>query len=297
MSNVAFIKQLPPEQQQQSVEESLLKTFYDSKNKIGWFLMRGQPRPSFSLKLLDDLSAYLEGVKQEMKESNGEKYDYLVVGSDVEGVFNLGGDLELFGRYIRDGDREALMAYAMKCIGIVYENMFHFDLDLTTISLVQGDALGGGFECALSSNIIVAERGVKMGLPEVLFNLFPGMGAYSLLSRKIGFAAAEKMIVSGRLFTAEQLYDMGVVDILAEPGDGEVAIYRYVKSASRASNTFKSMQRVKDICNQVSFQEMADIAAVWADSALQLGSRDLRMMERIVRRQNRKIDAAAEEEA
>lgn len=292
MSNVAYINQLPSEQQQLN-DESQLKTFYDSKNKIGWFLMKGAPRPSFTLRLLDDISDYLESVKEEMKETNGTKYDYLVVGSDVEGVFNLGGDLSLFQQYIEERDREALLAYANKCIGILYENMFHYDLDLTTISLIQGDALGGGFEAALSSNVIVAERGVKMGLPEVLFNLFPGMGAYSLLSRKIGFAAAEEMIVSGRLYTAEQLYDMGVVDILAEKGEGEVAIYRYIKSASKASNTFKSMQRLKDICNQVGFEELSEIAAVWADSALQLTSKDLRMMERLVRRQNKRDTSGA----
>ena len=292
MSNVAYLSDagLNPDDYE---NQSQLKTFYDSKNKIGWFLMKGAPRPAFTPRLLDDISSYLESVKQEMKETNGEKYDYLVVGSDVEGVFNLGGDLELFSRYIESGDRQSLLNYATKCIEILYENMFHYGLDLTTISLIQGDALGGGFEAALSSNIIVAERGVKMGLPEVLFNLFPGMGAYSLLSRKIGFAAAEEMIVSGRLYTAEQLYEMGVVDILAEKGEGEIAIYRYIKSAAKASNTFKSMQRLKDICNQVSFKELEDIANVWADAALQLSTKDLRMIERLVRRQNTRVDAEA----
>ena len=98
------------------------------------------------------------------------------------------------------------------------------------------------------------------------------------------------MILSGSLFSAEQLYDMGVVDILAEKGEGEVAIYRYIKSAERASNSFKSMQKLKDICNQVSYEELASIATVWADAAMQLTRKDLRMMERLVRRQNVKIE-------
>jgi DSF synthase len=290
MSNVAYINEITCEQQSYA-DQSQLKTFYDSKNKIGWFLMNGAPRPSFTLRLLEDLSNYLDSVKQEMAETNGEKYDYLVVGSDVEGVFNLGGDLELFSTYIEDKNRDGLLSYALKCVDILYQNMFHYDVDLTTMSLIQGDALGGGFEAALSSNVIVAERGVKMGLPEVLFNLFPGMGAYSLLSRKIGFAAAEKMILSGSLFSAEQLYDMGVVDILAEKGEGEVEVYRYIKSADKAENTFKSMRKLKDICNQVSYQELADIAEVWADAALQLTPKDLRMIKRLVRRQNAKVEA------
>ena len=289
MSNLAYIGKITPDQHPDE-KLSQLKTYYDSKNKIGWFLMKGAPRPSFTLKLLVDINGYIDNVKREMVATNGEKYDYLVVGSDIEGVFNLGGDLELFRQYIATGNRQGLLDYAIKCIDILYQNMFHYDLDLTTISLIQGDALGGGFEAALSSNIIIAERGVKMGLPEVLFNLFPGMGAYSLLSRKIGFVAAEKMILSGTIYSAEQLYEMGVIDILAEQGEGELAVYRYIKNASRSRNTFKSMQKIKDICNQVSYKELADIATVWADSALQLTPRDLRMMEKLVRRQNNKLE-------
>ncbi len=290
MSNVAYIGEITSGQQS-SENESQLKTHYDSKNKIGWFLMRAAPRPTFTLQLLDDINGYLESVKQEMRNTNNQKYDYLVVGSDVEGVFNLGGDLELFRNYIETRNRQGLLDYANKCIDILYQNMIHYQLDLTTISLIQGDALGGGFEAALSSNIIIAERGVKMGLPEVLFNLFPGMGAYSLLSRKIGFVAAEKMILSGKLYTAEQLFEMGVIDILAAKGEGEMEVYRYINSAAKASNTYRSMQKVKDICNQITYKELADIAIVWADSALKLTPRDLRMMERLVRRQNIKAVA------
>jgi DSF synthase len=225
-----------------------------------------------------------------MAESNGEKYDYLVLGSDVDGVFNLGGDLDLFSSYIRNNNRAGLLDYAIRSIDLVYQNLTHLGEDLTTISLIQGDALGGGFESAVSANIVVAEKGTKIGLPEVLFNLFPGMGAFSLLSRKIGFAAAEKMILSGGLYTAEQLYDMGVVDILAEKREGELEVYRYIKSTRRNMNSYRSMQRVKDICNQVSYKELADIATVWADAAINLTEKDLRMMERLVRRQNSRIN-------
>ncbi|MCP4488906.1 MAG: crotonase/enoyl-CoA hydratase family protein [Gammaproteobacteria bacterium] len=288
MSNVAVLKNIPavtPE----VIEESQLKTFYDSKNKIGWFLMRGTPRPSFTPKLLQDIQSYLDSVDAEMKQSKGKKYDYLVVGSDVDGIFNLGGDLELFSRLIVEKNRQGLLEYAVKCIDILYQNMFHYGHDLTTISLIQGDALGGGFEAALSSNVIIAEKGVKMGLPEVLFNLFPGMGAYSILSRKVGSTMAERMIFSGEIYTAEKLHELGVIDILAEKGEGELEVYRYIKKANKSKNTFQSMQKVKDICNQVSYRELEEIATVWTDAALQLTKKDLRMMERLVRRQNVKV--------
>jgi DSF synthase len=289
MNNVAYIGEITTDQQSNE-NDSQLKTYYDSKNKIGWFLMKGSPRPAFTVQLLTEISEYFETVKQDMAETDGEKYDFLVLGSDISGVFNLGGDLDLFSQYIRNGDRDGLMRYAVHSIDLVYQNLTHLDENLTTISLIQGDALGGGFESAVSANVVVAERGAKMGLPEVLFNLFPGMGAFSLLSRKIGFAAAEKMIMSGKIYSAEQLHEMGVVDILAEQGEGDVAVYRYIKSMKRSMNSFRSMQQVKDICNQISYDELIEVGKVWADAALKLTDKDLRMMQRLVLRQNSRIE-------
>ncbi len=292
MTNVAYINGVASEPHAYA-DQSQLKTYYDSKNRIIWLLMKGAPRPTYTLQLLNEITDQIKLVKQDMAETDGEKYDFLVLGSDIEGVFNLGGDLALFSQYIRDNNKQGLLDYAKLSIDLVYGNLVHFDENLVSVSLIQGDALGGGFEAAISANVVVAERGTKGGLPEVLFNLFPGMGAFSLLSRKIGFAAAEEMINSGRLYTAEQLYEMGVVDILAEPGEGEVAVYRYIKSKKRSMNAFRSMQQVKDICNQISYEELIKVGDVWANAALQLTEKDLRMMERLVRRQSTRVESEA----
>lgn len=264
---------------------SQLKTYYDANNKIGWLLMNGSPRPCFTPTLLHEIATYHQQVRIEMAETNNQKYDYLVASSDVEGVFNLGGDLDLFSSLIQARDRDGLMDYAVSCINVLHANMVHLDVEATTIVLVKGDALGGGFEAVLSSNVVIAERDVKMGLPEVLFNLFPGMGAYSLLARKIGPIKAEQMILSGKIYSADELYDMGIVDILAEKGQAELALYDYVKKANRTSNSYKAMAKVKDIVNPVSYQELLDITKIWVDAALNLTDKDLRMMNRLVKRQ------------
>ncbi|MFT6372395.1 MAG: DSF synthase [Cocleimonas sp.] len=289
MSNLAFFNDVNDSEFEVPCQTQI-KTYYDEKNKAGWLFMKGEPRPSFTPVLLKNISNYFDIIKTEMDNSNGEKYDYLISGSDVEGVFNLGGDLNLFLQYIKSRNRTGLVEYAKNSIDLVYRNFIHLDTALTTITLVQGDALGGGFESAISANVVIAERGVKMGLPETLFNLFPGMGAYSLLSRKIGGRAAEKMILSGQLFLAEELFDVGIVDILAEKGEGEIAVYNYIKSANRSPNTYSMMRKVKDICNQINYQELEDIAMIWVDAALKLKDKDLRMISRLVRRQNAKID-------
>lgn len=269
---------------------SQLKTHYDKKYKIGWFMMQGDPRPCFTPQLLQEIRQYHGQVKAEMAV-DPSKYDFLVVGSAVDGVFNLGGDLNLFQSLIREGNRDVLLAYAIKCVDILYENLFHFDLDLTTVSLIQGDALGGGLEAALSSNLVIAERGTKLGLPEVLFNLFPGMGAYTLISNRASKAIAEKMIFSGELYHAEDLYDMGVIDILADKGQGELALYKHIKAVNRSPNTYKAMRKIKDMTNTVSYKELVEIANIWADTALLLTERDLKMMHRLVSRQDVRVSA------
>ncbi len=271
-----------------SNEHSQLKTYYDEKYKIGWFLMKAAPRPCFTLQLLDEIGSYHKQVKAEMAIDQ-QKYDYLVVGSDVPGIFNLGGDLNLFRSLIKQKNRDILLSYALQCVDILYQNLLHFKLDVTTVSLIQGDALGGGLEAALSSNLIIAERGTKLGLPEVLFNLFPGMGAYTLISRRAGPSVAERMILSGKLYDAEELFELGIVDILAEKGEGELALYKYIKAVKRSPNTYKAMAQVKDLNNRVSYQELVDIANIWADAALELTEKDLRMMDRLVKRQNNKM--------
>ncbi len=265
----------------------LVKTHYDEKFRISWCYMQPDGRPCFTLTLLKSLMGYVRQLQLEAVESEGQKFDYMVLTSAIPGVYNLGGDLNLFYRCVTEGDRKSLHEYAIACIDVLYEYMVHFSLDLTTISLVQGDALGGGFETALGGHIVIAEKGAKMGFPESLFNLFPGMGAYSILSRKLGPAAAERMMLDGRIHEAEELHEMGLVDILAEPGEGEAEVYKLIKKRNRQANSYRAMRRVRDCCSDYSYQEMKDIVDIWVDAAFELDSRDLRMMERLIKRQNR----------
>lgn len=274
--------------QRQTTPFRHLTTHYEEKHKLGWFFMHAKPRPCFTPELLEDIDVWFSQVRREQDSPDGRDFRYLVLASDVEGTFNLGGDLNLFRSLIIERNYTGLMDYAKACINVLYQNIAHLGRDLTTISLVQGDALGGGFEAALSSNILIAERGSKMGLPEILFNLFPGMGAYSLLSRRVGAARAEQMILSGQVYTAEELHELGVVDILAEKGEGELALFDYIKRAERAANGYRAMREVRDACNTITYQELLDITTIWVEAALRLEQRDLRMMERLVSRQNSK---------
>src|SRR3954454_12144271 len=182
-----------------------------------WTYMTPVSRPNFNPAMLRDFQRWQTEIRREFADPD-EGLRYLVLGSRFPGVFNLGGDLDLFASFIAAGDREGLIRYGRDCVSILHQNMKRLELPIVTVALVQGDALGGGFEAVLSFNVIVAEKGSRFGLPEIAFGLFPGMGAHSLLSRKVGSAKAEEMMLSNRMYSAEEMYEMGIVHVLAEPG-------------------------------------------------------------------------------
>ncbi len=257
---------------------------HDESQKVAWCHMYGIPRPCFTQTLLTENLDYFHYLSNQ----SDEDLSYLVHASKSPGTYSFGGDLQLFIQLIRNKDKESLFKYAKSCVDGIYAKTIHFNRDITVISLVQGDALGGGFECALACDILIAERDAKMGFPEILFNLFPGMGAYTLLSRRIGGAKADRVILGGTLYTAEQLYEMGVIDILAEEGRGEQAVYEYIKKENRYKNGYRSYREIRHIFDPISYEELIGITRIWVDAALRLEPRDIRMMERLVSRQTEK---------
>jgi len=270
----------------------------DAGNGTYWVDMRPPGRPSFSKALLRDILSVQTAIQHLFAADESEAQDrpgYYVMASKVPGVFNLGGDLVHFADRIRARDHQALLQYGETCVEAVYNNSVAFGLPLVTIALVQGDALGGGFECALAFDVIVAERQAKFGLPEILFNLFPGMGAYSFLSRRVGPVQAERMITSGRIYTAEELHAMGLVDVLAEDGEGESAVRAYIARNQRRRNAYLAMYKARRRANPVSLQELRDIVRVWADAAMEIGDLDLRMMSRLAAAQDRRMAVQNEE--
>ena len=265
----------------------------DTARRVFWCRLNPQGRPCFSPQLLRDVSAMHSDIGARFRHADprNQPYRYFVCGSAIPGIFNLGGDLGLFRALIGAGDLDALKRYGHAAVEAIHRNHTALNLPMVTIALVQGDALGGGFECALAHDVIIAEKSAKFGLPEVLFNLFPGMGAYSFLSRRLGRAAAEKMILSGRIYTADELHEMGLVHSVVPDGEGAQAVNDYVDNNGRWHNahhaTYKAGRRV----DPVTLDELRDVVDGWAEAALNLSEMDLRRMARLAGAQDRRIAA------
>jgi DSF synthase len=260
---------------------------HEPERGIYWQFMRPQARPCYTHALMADAKAALEQARH-VADRRPTALRYLVSGSRVPGIFNLGGDLPHFNALIRRRDRAGLRAYARACIEVQHARATKMDRTYVSIALVQGDALGGGFECALTDDVIIAEKGAKFGLPEVMFGLFPGMGAYSFLARKVGDALAERMILSGRLYTAEELHDMGLVTRLADTGAGKAEVDRFIREDQRSFRARTALSRIRQRVSPISFDELNDIAEIWVQTALSLGEPELRKMERLATAQERR---------
>ena len=147
-----------------------VRTSYEEEFGVMTYYMNPAPRPCFNKICMTELHQSQTSLEKMQGQfiANGDvlKANYLVLASDVPGVFNLGGDLSVFGELIRSNARDHLLSYARLCISNVW-TFYNMQAPVTTISLVQGQAMGGGFEAALAAHVLVAEKSAVMGLPEL----------------------------------------------------------------------------------------------------------------------------------
>ncbi len=269
-----------------------LDVLYEDRTATLWSYMSPGDRPSFTPAMLDDFESWQRLISAGFGPDK-VPLRYLVLGSRAPNVFCYGGDLELFQRLIRERDRAGLVDYGHRCCAILDRNVRTLDIPMLTVGLVQGAALGGGFEALLSFDYIIAERQSTFGLPEIMFGLFPGMGAHAFLSRKLGSAMADRIIVSNETFTAEQMYDLGLVHALAEPGEGVSAVRDFIKKSDRRHAGLVGSRRAIKQVWKLELAELNRITELWADTALELREQDLRVMNRLVSAQERVADRIA----
>jgi DSF synthase len=246
--------------------------------------MNVRPIQCYSLAVMAELQRAFDDIT----ENRGLVRHY-VMTSDVPGVFNFGGDLALFVLLVRARDLESLKLYGRRCIDLVWWVEQAAERGIRTTVLAQGDTLGGGLESVLPFQQIIFERSAQAGFPEVLFNLFPGMGAWNFTIRRAGFTVANEMIMSGRLYSADELQKRGLVDFVVEDGEGEEAIEAVVRAVDARQRGMVAALRARGMASPVTYESLVSIVDHWAETALTLTDRDLRLMERLARAQVRKL--------
>lgn len=108
-------------------------------------------------------------------------------------------------------------------------------LPVPAIAAVDGYALGGGFELALSCDVVVAGEGAVVGLPEVSVGVIPGGGGTQLLVRRVGWSRAARAIFSAARLSATQALELGAVDEVVPAGSAREAALELARTISANS--------------------------------------------------------------
>jgi DSF synthase len=268
-----------------------LKVEFDQHARSIWCYLRPNRSICFTPSMIRELATLhraIQGLIAAQPPEEDALIHYYIQRSSVPGIYSSGGDLGFLIDRVTHGDREAIRHYAHGCIDAVFQIATGFNSNIVSVCLLEGDALGGGLEGAICCNYIIAERDVRLGLPEILFNSFPGMGAYSMLSRRIGVAKTERMILDGKLYTAEEMYEIGVVDLVVDKGAGEQELRNYIGDR-RKHNARCGIYRARQRINPLTLEELRDVTDLWVEAVINLPPADLRRMNLLKRAQDRRL--------
>jgi DSF synthase len=261
---------------------------------ILWITMKqnlAQPAHNFSLPLLHELrdvgQRLQAGASRWHHDGLIEPVNYAVIRSGHPDYFSVGGDLRLFRTCIQNRDRESLLGYLRLCLEMMVEQSACSNPDMSTISLVQGRALGGGFESALAADYLVAEEHSSFGFPEIMFGLFPCTGAMSLLTRRMPVHQAQRLMTSGKVYSAYELHAMGLVDEVCSRGEGVATVERYIaRHASRRAARLSVRRAAQRTC-PLDLEELQQVVEDWVELALNLTPDALRVMDMLISMQYR----------
>jgi len=169
------------------------------------FDLKGEKVNKFSKEVMKEFGELLAVLESDAVKSEAQA---LVLFSAKKDQFIAGADIKLI-----QSARTADQAMALAREGQVLLNRWE-DLPFPTVGAVEGPCLGGGCEMALASRAIVASQApsTRIGLPETMLGLLPGMGGCVRMPRKIGLAASLDIILQGKAVTADRAYKMGLVD-------------------------------------------------------------------------------------
>ena len=247
---------------------------------------------NFTADLVDEFQNIIELLRSEAC-AGLPPLRYAVVQSRHPEYFSVGGDLHFFRECIQARQPDRLYAYSMRCLNLLHGWSAQMKESLTSISLVQGRALGGGFEMALSTDVLIAEEQSTFGFPEIMFGLFPCTGAMSLLSDRIGARQAERMMTNKKIYKAAELLDMGLIDQVCARGEGELAVEQFVANhASRLKARLK-VQASRYRHSPLNHDEGVRIVADWVETAMNLTADELRSLDMLIMMQRPEREAAA----
>lgn len=199
---------------------------------------------ALNLQVLTELKEILESL-QGSKEITGA---YLI-GSG-EKAFIAGADIKEMS------DMTDSSAHEFSLLGQKVTTLME-SLPFPIVAAVNGFALGGGMEMAMSCDFILATKSAVFGQPEVKLGLIPGFGGTQRLSRLVGRSLAREMVYSGRNVLADEALKIGIINQLVENGDElKDTILKFFKKCQK--NSPLAIKLAKEVINKGADLELGE---------------------------------------
>ena len=177
----------------------------EQTGRIRWLTInRPEKHNAFAPGLLAEVDAALTAA-----EADAEVAALVITGAGSK-AFVAGNDVQALAAM------DAQAAYRDMLAGQRLMQRLH-ESGKPTIAMVNGYALGGGFELALACDFIVASTTAKFGFPEISLNTMPGWGGTQLAVKKMGLTHAKEMVLTGRHYSVEECRHFGFIARVAEP--------------------------------------------------------------------------------
>lgn len=207
----------------------------------------------------------LEGFVHELKEQEIHA-KALVIYSSMEAGFSAGADLRALYSGLKSGSKAARNAEVHNFLKRIHEVFNQIDqTPLTTVAAVHGVVFGGGFELALTCDMIVADRTARFCFPELRLGLIPGFGGIPRLKRDLGNALVRDLLLTGRSINASKAAAAGLVSQLVAPGHAVRAARGIATQATKFDSLAarEAKRFIKPIPRQELEQEIATFCALF----------------------------------
>ena len=193
-------------------------------NTLSWEVVDGvvelalhrQPNNEIGSATLEELERFVEA----LKAAEGQAHA-VIIHSTLPSGFSAGADLRELYRRMQELPQAERMAGLRDFLKRIHKVMNALDASpLTTIAVVHGVTFGGGFELALTCDLIIADKMARFCFPELRLGLIPGFGGIPRLKRDLGNALVRDLLLTGRSINATRAHAVGLVSQVTAEGQG-----------------------------------------------------------------------------
>jgi enoyl-CoA hydratase/carnithine racemase len=163
----------------------------------------------------------LEALEGLLASIDPAKARAMILRSSCRKGFCAGADLRELYEGLLSRPKEQQQSGLREFLDRIHSVMDRLDmLPLTTIGVIHGVCFGGGFELALTCDVLIAEKTARFCFPELRLGIIPGFGGIPRLKRDLGNALVRDLLLTGRSFNAKKAQQIGLVSQLVGVGQG-----------------------------------------------------------------------------